>query len=289
MHPGKEHRPDRDGFKDWNHDDHRRKFLEIDGCCWRKGTTYKGPLRFWGEWEPQSEVLAVVDAPLADGPMFICRPFYVVPTTYRDLQNTDPFVFEQFFYAVCRQETKFGQTQLRYLKQGSVILFGSSVRGQFALDTVFVVDSWNEYFRSQAVTQLHSIVPEAYLEVTIAALVQPKGKARCGTARSEQSLRLYSGATINNPMNGMYSFFPCQPAQNCPKGFARPVIAIPNVITDSLKQGGRLNRGIEKRRANELWNDVRKQVESADLWLGVRAEMPERRTARPPFARTTGE
>jgi hypothetical protein len=278
IHPGKEHPPDGDGFKDWNRGKHKRKFLEIDGRCRRKGKPYEGPLRFWAEWEPQSEVITRIDEPLDDGPRFIYRPFYVAPPSYHGLQNTDPFVFDRFFYAGCLQDTKKGPTQLRYLQRGSVVLFGSFVRGQFALDTVFVVDECIDYRPDQAVVKLRDSVPRAYLEVTVATLGQPrKGEKRCGPGTPQRSLRLYSGATIDNPVNDMYSFFPCQPAKECPHGFARPAITIADAITDSLMMGKRLNRGIAEHRVKELWNTVRKQVESAGLWLGVHAEMPKRR------------
>lgn len=285
IHPGKEHRPDHDGYMDWNRADHKRKFLEIEGHCVRRGKKYSGPVQFWGEWEPQSEVIAPVEAAIPDGPRCIQRPFYVVPPSYRGRQNTDPFVFDGFVYAVCKQNTKKGPTQLRYLKQGSVILFGSYVRGHFAIDTVFVVDNWIEFPLKTAVKSLSDSVSEAYMEAVVKTWNQPlPSENACGPDKAKQSFRLYSGATIDKRVNGMFSFFPCQPASESKNGFARPVIKMPNIITDSLLMGQRLNRGISPKNIPKLWQQVCDAVESAGQWLGVNAEMPMRRKATPPVS-----
>ena len=52
----------------------------------------------------------------------------------------DPFVFgPQFHYTGCMQHREGRPTQLRHLRAGSVVLFGSCTgRSSFVLDTVFV-------------------------------------------------------------------------------------------------------------------------------------------------------
>jgi hypothetical protein len=125
-------------------------------------------------------------------------------------------------------------------------------------------------------------VPKGYFEVTLATLGQRrKGDKRCGTGGAQRTFRLYFGATIEKPVNGMYSFFPSQPAEMSVNGFARPAISIPDVITDGLIMGKSLNRGIRAESVEKLWNIVRVQVESGGLWLGVHAQMPERRRSAP--------
>jgi hypothetical protein len=245
----------------------------------RRRKEYKGPLRFWAEWEAQSQVISTIAEPLPSGPKFIYKPYYVAPSFYHDLQNTDPFVFGGFFYTGCQQWTKKGPTQLRYLQRGSVVLFGSCVDGGFALDTVFVVNKWVDHSASDFRSLLWNCVPEGYREVTLAAWYKSnRSKNRCAVSTPRRSFRLYWGATITDPVDDMYSYFPCQPADQSPCGFPRPLVAIPDRITNDLLQGKRLNRGVSQADVTRLWHSVRKQVESA-LWLGVWSKMPKRREA----------
>jgi hypothetical protein len=254
--------------------------LEINGRCVRRDKEFKGPLRFWGEWEAQSKV-AKVEQPLDGGPRFLHRPFYVVPDSYIKLQNTDPFVFGGFFYTGCQQRTKRGPTQLRYLEQGSVILFGSCVGGRFAIDTVFVVDKWEDH-DPKSYTKLQKLkLPTAYLEVTLAAWY---GSGNSSSCLPSESFRLYWGATIDNPVHSMFSYVPCQPAAKCGRGFARPVITIPGLITSNLPQGKRLNKGLEMSFVVRFWMCVREQVERAGQWLAVSLQTPERLSSMPAMA-----
>ena len=272
--------PDRKGVKDWNRRDHKRKFLEVNGRCIRHGKEFVGPIRFWAEWEPQSEVTPITE-PVDNGPEFVQRPFYVVPRSYHRLQNTDSFVFGGFYYTGCQQHTKRGPTQLRYLDRGSVILFGSCVKEQFAVDTVFVVDRWEDH-DVKSYKRLRKLkLPAGYWEVTLAAWYGSKRDEACSSYSSSKSYRLYVGATIDSTVNTMFSYVPCKPATECGRGFARPVIAILEIITSNLLQGKRLNRGCEPSRVKQLWKSVRLQVESAGQWLGVAVEMPKRLTPAP--------
>ncbi len=279
IHPGKEHRPGSDGFMDWNRKDHKRKFLEVDGQCIRRRREFRGPMRFWGEWEPQSQAVGIGE-PVIGGPDFVHSPFYVVPRSYSGLQNTDPFVFGAFFYTGCQQNTKIGPTQLRYLQQGSVILFGSCIHGRFAIDTVFVVGTFEDH-DAKSYKNLRGDLPDAFRDVTLAAWHDARGDADCDRCPPGQSCRLYRGATIDDPFEGMFSFFPCEPASKSPHGFARPVIAIRDIVNPGLLQGKKLNRGMGLPAVKRHWNEVRKQVESAGLWLGVRAATPNRRRTAP--------
>jgi hypothetical protein len=277
LHPGKEHPPDREGFKDWNRNKHKRKFLRCKGR--RFGMDVEEPLHFWAEWEPESKALPDIAKPIKDEPQFIYEPYYVRPNSYTGLQNTDPFVFgKNFFYTGCQQYTTRWPTQLRYLERGSVILFGSCVNRQsFALDTVFVVDHWIDHTASSFKSRLQNRVPREYMEVTLLPWYSNDCKKdSCRAPDRNRSWRLYFGATSDNPVQGMFSFFPCQPAQMPPHGFARPTISISGVVTDKLSQGKRLNAGLDLQIAKEHFSYVRTQVESAGLSLGVYAEMPER-------------
>ena len=267
MHRGPERRPRRGGVIDWNcGDDHWRKFVEVNGRCCRKGQRpFEGPLRFWTEWEAELET-EEVDKAVPDGPRFIQQIFYRKPRSYRGLQNTDPFVFGGFYYMGCKQNKKGGRpTQLRYLKQGSVILFGSHLDGSFLLDTVFVVDRYEEHNASKF-RRLRDRLSTTYFDVTFRAWYGKFGPNAC----AQDCWRLYFGATIERPVDGMFSFFPCMPADASPRGFARPAIEIPEVITNALRQGQRLNAGLDRNEVRKYWNQVRQKVEEGQ-WLGVHA------------------
>jgi hypothetical protein len=176
IHPSGEHQPDGRRFKFWNRLDHQRKFLINDGRYLHAGSLEEGEIAFWGEWEPESEVINTISNRLPHGPRYIYKPYYIVPKSYQGLQNTDPFVFgERFYYEGCQQRTKNGPTQLRYLSRGSVILFGSCIdKSYFVLDTVFVVDDWVDHSRNNYRELLSNAVPEAYKDVTISPWYQER-------------------------------------------------------------------------------------------------------------------
>lgn len=264
LHPGGEHKsdPGRKDIKSWNTGDHKRKFMVNGGRYFSGGQIVEESLSFWGEWEPQSTVTRI-ENPIRDGgPRYAHRPYYILPESLRNLQNTDPFVFgSQFHYTWCKQLTKKGPTQLRYLDRGSVILFGSCVRERFALDTVFVVDSWIDYTLPNHNHALDDRISQTYEEVTI---------CRIGGCHSN---RLYFGATFDNPVEGMFSFFPCCPHKEMPQGFVRPTISLPCVVSDRNKRGRKYTYGTTAE-FKIHWKSVVDQVERQNLSLGVYTELP---------------
>lgn len=275
IHPGGEHGEDQPGLKEWNREkDHKRKFLS------QRGVSVKGDrspreseLLFWGEWEPESEV-ETVGIPTPGGPRFVHRPFYSDPPPSGWRQNTDPFVFgAEFHYTECKQHTSRGPTQLRFLEHGSVVLFGSCVgRSKFVLDTLFVINDFVDHSRADYERVLNGRISDAYR----AATIDPRYSAPGG---DEQSYRLYSGATYDSPINGMFSFFPASTRARHPAGFARPEIRIPGLITAHLTQGQRLNPQNSLEAVKEVWADVVQQVLGAGMTLGIRADLPEARLA----------
>lgn len=280
IHPGGEHRPDVGRFKAWNRSDHKRKFLESGGRFLRGDKLEESVIVFWGEWEPESEVVEEISRPLLHGPRYIYRPYYLMPDSYEGLQNTDPFVFgENFFYEGCLQRKKGNPTQLRFLAKGSVILFGSCVgRSDFVVDTVFVVDDWIDHSRLNYREKLANVVPDTYKDVTISPWYQESFGERksCVRAGSSESWRLYFGTTYQNPLHGMFSFFPCLPYEEGSRGFARPHVRIREAITDTLTQNYRLCPQQSLDDVKALWAEVVRQVEEQGLMLGVSADMPRK-------------
>lgn len=280
LHPGVEHQPDSGGKKAWNKGPHRRKFLLSPGHAVTGNATTEGDLTFWGEWEPESEVVEEFRDGLVGGPEHLWRPYYVVPQSYQGHQNTDPFVFGTFLYGICQQFRKTGPTKLRYLDRGSVILFGSCLADEFVLDTVFVVRDWADHKLQTYTSALAGRVPQEYIDVCVRPLYASDGKVEDGCVPNQaQSWRLYIGATHDNPLEGMYSFFPCLPRSGAKRSFCRPAIRDGEFVTGSSRQGFRLNPQVSVRDCTRLWQEVVEQVLSAGLWMGVNAEMPARRGA----------
>ncbi len=266
IHPGGEHVPEDGRVKRWNTWPHRRKFLLQRGTYLENEMPHTADLMFWGEWEPESAVVKTFDHWNRELPHYLYQPYIVLPTAGNWLQNTDPFVFgDQFHYTCCQQWANGRPTQLRHLDKGAVVLFGSCIaRSVFVIDTVFVVDHWIDYSVDTR-DHVRDHVSPTYYDATLARV------------SAGWSYRLYFGATIDRPVRGMYSFFPCLPYTEQPRGFARPTIQLDGVITDTLTQGKRLNQGCSLDRAATLWRQVRDQVEVQGLCIGVATTLPERR------------
>lgn len=116
------------------------------------------------------------------------------------------------------------------LGKGSIILFGSTkedAKGNsyFALDTVFVVSDYLEYYPKTFVSTHASFVSDRWYEQIMGYRGWLKEPFIC-----------YKGATPTNPINGMYSFSPCQTCGQSPVGFPRVRIRKIDLafITDNL-------------------------------------------------------
>ena len=265
-HPGSEH--ELDSGARWNtyDNDHRRKFMQFPGR-WRNGSASgDGELWAWGEWEAQSDRLHDFDhADDARLPDRLWRPYYRPMPGYIRLHNTDPFIFgDQFLYSNCKQTGA-----LKRLGRGSVLAFGSHFRGEWVLDTVFVVACAVEYQSTDPRKALSGRAPEAFLEVTGGPLVaNDKPRTR----------KLYYGATPNDPVDDMFSFFPAMPAGG-DSGFKRPRISLPSEYFDEDQIRGEFGRwsDFSSDTLRELWNSLVEQVRACGMVLGTHAELPERR------------
>jgi hypothetical protein len=232
---------------------------------------------FWGEWKPESKVQRI-ERRDDDGPRFIHEPCYVVPKSYKGLQNTDPFVFgEEFLYGFCKQPTF---RQLSNLEPGSVILFGSCKDNEFVLGTLFVVGNRHPIDHS-SVNDLVGRVSRQYMEVTVFPWHKNAAKGRACAGTSSQKCRLYFGARPDNAVHGMYSFFPCQPYQAESGGFARPKIDLKRVVNPKKCAGVKYQSDLGLDEMKLLWDKVVEQVKEQGLALGVYAKMPESKAHSP--------
>lgn len=269
-HPGGEHQPDPTGYKAWNTYDyaHARKFMQFEGQ-WtdENGQQHLGELRAWGEWEAQSDLLRELDLPDSwELPRYLWRPYYTdQPDGYERLHNTDPFIFgDRILYSNCKQAKR---PNLRSLEPGSVIAFGSKKRHGWVLDTVLVIADSFDYLAADTHTALAGQVPEPFLHVTGGPLAEND---------ATETLRLYRGATPDDPVDGMFSFFPASLADGN-IGFERPSIKLPrDCFTPTLAQGYK-KTNFPPETLRELWQSMFEQVLDAGLLVGTHAELPEQR------------
>lgn len=261
---------------------HRRKFLQAEGG-------YVAPdgqgvesslLRFWGEWEPTSDMSRLV----GKSPMCLHFPFLekdalskyssemgAAPQCGGDsapkcngkakdsngLQNTDPFVFaDHFFYGGCQQNSKQGNpTNMQSLEKGSIILFGSRLKGKFVLDTVFVVEDKHEYHPSSMATDLKGFAPDVYPYI-----MQMGG---------HDKWTCYKGVSFQEPFHQMYSFVPCRQCDGSEeKGFDRPVLddadfkdcCNKQILSNGQQTQNRKVTPVSDAEAQKIWEAVRESV-----------------------------
>ena len=290
-HPGREAGP-RSGHV-WStlKANHARKFMQLRGeWIEADGTTGSGDLWAWGEWEPQSRLLRRLRQPdPLTYPACLWLPYYAIPdNSCEGLHNTDPFIFgDQMLYSNCRQPSS---PRLRSLDRGSVIAFGSRKADQWLLDTVLVVADFVDYSPAWARSDLASMTPAAFLDVTGGPLQDnrrdatctpaPKRPNHCGGRRASRdpdaTLRLYRGATPTRPVHGMFSFFPAMPAGG-DAGFARPGVELPEpYFNPKLPRSPKQSCGLTEQTMARLWESLAAQVHDAGLVLGTRAASPQR-------------
>jgi hypothetical protein len=94
-----------------------------------------------------------------------------------------------------------------------------------------------------------------------------------GCADDDRRLRLYEGATLDNTVGGMFSFFPCRRATES-EGFARPVLNLQRTVNPEFGRGLKIGKPVSLETAQEKWRTVVEQVRDAGLDLGVQADFP---------------
>ena len=177
-----------------------------------------------------------------------------------------PFIFgKRMLYTNCKQSKS---QVLRHLDRGSVIAFGSKKNHRWILDTVFVVAGSVSYAAPEARIALADHASDAFLEVTAGPLAD-NGETGPFT--------FYWGATPEDPVEGMFSFFPAMIAEGS-VGFERPVISLPKpYFTETLGRWIKSPRDLAPSTLFRLWQSLVDQVLNAGLVLGTHAALPERR------------
>ena len=266
---------------------HRRKFLQAEGEFVAPDGQGVSPslLRFWGEWEPDSEMSRLV----GDSPKCLHIPFLEKDALSKYspemghaphcgegralgssdgceqngcCNNTDPFVFaDHFFYGACQQYVKSGLTKelhstlMQDLDPGSLILFGSRREGEFVLDTVFVVEDSKKYMPVSMATDLKGFAPSIYPYI-----MQMGG---------ERKWICYKGANYQNPYHEMYSFVPCRQCNGSEDtGFERPILResdfqsydVKTILPKPGMTQGFKKTDVDIAEAQKIWEAVRNSI-----------------------------
>ena len=242
----------------------------LDGS-WLDGTTIRnGSLWAWGEWEAESRVLRRLLQPEPQYPGLLWAPYYVRPSEFTCLHNTDPFIFDGFYYTDCKQDS---MNAIRRVAQGSVIIFGSVLNNEWVMDTLLVIMKSVEHTHDNYKENLKGIVPDAYWDVTLGPTYEGQEHEKRFRTRT-----LHIGATYLEPLDGMYSFFPAIAARAGP-GFKRPKIELDSkYFNRKLLQGGkgtaRTAPSISLSEMRKLWSSIKDQVIAQGLSLGLSACAP---------------
>jgi hypothetical protein len=94
-------------------------------------------------------------------------------------------------------------------------------------------------------------------------------------------LTLYCGASLDDPVHGMYSFVPALPVVgDDPPRFPRPLIRLDGLINPASWQSTRGSlQPMPVARVRDAWESVRAQVLAAGLVLAVQLDTPPEQAA----------
>jgi hypothetical protein len=249
-------------IREWNKDkSHYRKFIRQEGEYIKAlgQQPSKDELLFWGEWESNSYF-----EPLNRwNPNGIHQPFHSLHIRHH--QNTDPYIYgEHFLYSVCKQRGRLTQ-----LEKGSVVLFGSSFKNGFVLDTVFVVGSFESVHEVAAneAANYSKTYREATLEQLGDTYIRPNPSSK---------LRLYKGLMYAENQE-LFSYTPCKPYNEETKtGFPRVIFPYQNfnVIQFSNNPTGIKIISSNAEQTKEIWNYITQEVLKQGYYLGVKLNEP---------------
>lgn len=280
-HPGAEHRPRGDRMS-WSSGNHGRKFLLVPGRYVADDEQRRmGEVVFWGEWEAPSRIERRWQVE-GDLPRVLHTPYWTRPRGSQPRQNTDPWVFgDRMLYSNCKQVsgTPRRPTGMQSLSSGSVVCFGSTRRDQFWVDTVFVVAAAEPWVPDQTAGL---DLDEAFL-VCVAQPLSTWAETNTGCASprigcaagSGLEFTLYRGATLEEPVHGMYSFVPARPVDHPTPRFARPVVRVPERINPASRQSPRgARRLLPIETVRQAWTSLRDQVLTYDFVLATSLVTP---------------
>jgi hypothetical protein len=158
--------------------------------------------------------------------------------------------------------------QLHSLAAGSVIVFGSVLKGRYVCDTVFVVRESFPHNQSTWTTVLEQHVPREFVITTLEPMYMPR-------KREEPRYTLHVGATPARPIDGMFSFVPCRPVTG--GSFQRPAVDDLPGLPAGNKRAIRFNSTIAPDEVAEVWRRLAQRGLEQGLALGTYIELPPTR------------
>ena len=253
-HPGGERLPRRNSTKvPWpTNRKHARKFIRAEGD-WSLSNGCSGTswLEFWTEYEGPT----ICDR-LSLGEGMPRAVHCIDPKPAFPTMNTDPWVFlPGFVWSVCRHKA----IRATHVLQGDLVLFGSTVRGEWLLDTVFVVE--------ERVSGQQGTIGGVYDHLVLPAIdgqCQPfLGKAHATDAPC-------------------FSFVPAAISDIGHKPFCRPAISrhlrrlrkISDGVPPSPRNAQALTVCSAKEGVQRFWESLVHEVERLGLVLGVGMQHP---------------
>jgi hypothetical protein len=281
LHTGKEATPNNrlDNIIPWNNNDtHRRKFILSKGRYINENNEQvESELAFWGEWEPQSEIIRINNGNLTP-PRYLNKPFINQNVPMR-IHSTDPYVFgNKFKYINCMQ-TYFRGILLN-LEPNSIILFGSAINAEFCLDTLFVVSKDYQDYNINTINNLFPINHDQYYHASVNPICNNNVNGIVG----QQNYRFYKSVNFEEreQYNNIYSFVPCKVYTNPDYIFRQPTINHPQPIINHNYINGRKTQGIKATDCTlveivDFWNDIVQQITTKDLKKGIYFDTPELR------------
>jgi len=211
-------------------------------------------LMFWGEWEGNSFFTKTGNG--TNSPTGLHEPFHSIKN--KGCQNTDPYVFgDSYKYAICSQTGAMCN-----LLDGSLILFGSTTKEGFLLDTVFVVKDHEpaiSVFGNKAKNYSNT-----YREETLDRL----GSCYLGSDPSPKK-KIYHGQTWYDSKD-YFSFVPCKIADKS-NSYERALINFPWLSTQKM---GHPYNHLKNRSPIDIWNDIKNYVLKNGFNLGIRFDEP---------------
>jgi hypothetical protein len=278
IHPGVEAKPKKnDSIIKWNDNYyHKRKFLMSPGMYVENGREVKADLTFWGEWEPQSNI-EYLSKTKENYPTILNLPF-IDPKVDNKLHNTDPYIFgDTFKYFICKQGRS---PMLRNLDRMSLILFGSNIAGKFCLDTLFVVSDSNKQYQLRDITTLDRMDTQFY-HAGLQPLISDNYCDKIKCKKNNKDYRYYEAVNFSERevYNNVFSFVPSRKYTklNYDKFvFKRPIVKIPEIVSDNLKQGFNASGGknYSENQIKIIWNEIVEQITNQGLLLGTQFTDP---------------
>lgn len=259
-HPKGERAPARPSICEWPKADaeHRRKFLRAEGS-WvdSNGSAGTDWLEFWTEYEAPTRTESLPELEDLDLAGVLPRYVHEISTDIGSpTLNSDPWVFRPgFVWTICRHRHAAG------VNPGDLVLFGSSVDGEWVVDTVMTIDC-----RLKSIDEAQFDLP--YRECVLSTL-------------PVKGLQPFIGSSFLS-LDRPFSFVPARIASAGHAAFAR--LRVTDLLRDLVTSTGGVTPSAGNERAlaickptngiSEFWRKLRSTVGEQRLVFGASFRHP---------------